>query len=166
MADDNTPLALYLAYYSDAGGAQLDYDDLKTLASTDAIKIEAIALITRDAEGKIDVEDNDHSGRRGAGIGAAVGLVVGAIFPPSLLGGAVAGGLVGGGTGSLVSRKHRKEIKADLEDKMPRNSSAVVAVFEMSWVAEVKKALAHAQSVDEDELDDDGITAVKDANAA
>lgn len=163
MAESDAPLDLYLAYYGDADAAKLDYDDLKSLASADVIKIEAIALMSRDADGKIHVKDSDHSGRKGAGIGAAVGLVVGAIFPPSLLAGAVAGGLVGGGTGSLISRHRRSDIKADLETHMPPDSSAVVAVFEEIWVDQVEKALSRAANVEKEALDDSSEKSVKQA---
>lgn len=163
MAKHDNPLDLYLAYYADADAARLDYDSLEGLASADVIKIDAIALVRRDADGKIDVVDNHHSGRKGAGVGAAVGLVVGAIFPPSLLGGAIAGGLVGGGTGSLVSRHRRKEIKADLESHMPPDSSAVVCVFEEIWAEQVEKALASAGALEKDQLDESSQKAITDA---
>jgi uncharacterized membrane protein len=165
MADSDAPLDVYLAYYADADTAQLDYDDLKSLADDDTIKIEAILLASRDADGKIHVKDNDHSGRKGAGWGAAIGLVAGAIFPPSLLAGAVVGGLAGGGIGSLVSAANRSDIKADLEDEMPPDSSAVIAVFDEIWVDQVEKALSRAANVDKQQLDDDSKKAVKDANA-
>ena len=164
MAETDAPLDVYLAYYADADTAQLDYDDLKSLADDDTIKIEAIMLASRDADGKIHVKDNDHSGRKGAGWGAAIGLVAGALFPPSLLAGAAVGGLAGGGIGSLVSAANKSAIKADLEDEMPPDSSAVVAVFDEIWVDQVAKALARAGSVEKEQLHDDSKKAVKDAN--
>ena len=166
MSDNDAPTDVYIAYYGDADSAQQDYDDLKSLAADGTIKIEAIVLASRDADGKIEVKDNDHSGRKGAGWGAAVGLVVGAIFPPSLLAGAAVGALAGGGIGSLKSHKGKNDIKADLEDNMPPDSSAIVAVFDEVWVDQVEKALSRAAKTEKEQLDDDSKKAVKDANAS
>lgn len=166
MAKSDAPLDVYLAYYADADTARLDYEDLKRLADADTIKIEAILLVSRDADGKIHVKDNEHAGLKGAGWGAAIGLVAGAIFPPSLLAGAAAGGLVGGGVGSLVSAAGKSEIKADLEDEMPPDSSAVVAVFDEIWVDQVEKALSRAANVDKQQLDEESKKAIEDANAS
>ena len=165
MSDSSAPLDLYLAYYADAESARLDYEGLKDLADGDVIKLEAIVLVTRTADGKIEVEDEEHTGRKGAGWGAAAGLVVGALFPPSLLAGAAAGALVGGGAGSLISRKNRNDIKADLETRMPPDSSAVVAAFEEVFVKQVEESLSRAAHVQKEELDDSSETAVKDANS-
>lgn len=161
MSKADVPVDVYLAYYGDQYSAQQDFDDLKDLVSSGTIKMEAMVLASRDADGKIDVKDNFHTGAKGAGWGAAVGLVVGAIFPPSLLAGAAAGGLVGGGIGSLVSHADKSEIKADLEDMAP-DSSAIVAVFDEIWVDQVRKALSKAVKSDEKQLD----KASKDAVAA
>ena len=166
MSDPDVPLDLYIAYYGDATAAQGDWDALKGLASDKTVKIETMVLASRDADGKIDVKDNFHTGMKGAGWGAAVGLVVGAIFPPSLLAGAAAGGLVGGGIGSLVSHADKNDIKADLDDSMPPNSSAVVAVFDEIWVDQVRTALKNAAKADEKQLDEDSKDAVKQASDA
>jgi uncharacterized membrane protein len=166
MSDPDVPVDLYIAYYGDAAAAQQDWDGLKDLASSKTVKIEAMVLASRDADGKIDVKDNFHTGMKGAGWGAAVGLVVGAIFPPSLLAGAAAGGLVGGGIGSLVSHADKNDIKADLDDSMPPNSSAIVAVFDEVWVDQVRKALKNAVKADEKQLDDESKDAVKEVSEA
>jgi len=166
MSDNDAPLDLYLAVYGDADSAQADYDGLKNLVDAGTIKIEAMVLVSRDADGSIDVKDSDHSGRKGAGIGAGVGLVVGALFPPALIGSAVAGGLIGGGAGSLKSHHTKNEIKADLENDMPPDSSGIVVVFSEIWVDQIKKGLAKASKVDEEKLDDASKKAVEDANAS
>lgn len=163
MTASDAPLDLYIAYYGDEDDAQADYDDLKALADEDSIKIEAMVVASRDTDGKIHVKDSAHTGAKGAGIGAVVGLVVGAIFPPSLLAGAIVGGLIGGGAGSLVSRHDKKEIKADLEDGMPPDSSAIVAVFDEVWVDQVEAALTRAVRKETKELDEQSKKAVKEA---
>lgn len=166
MSDPNVPVDTYIAYYGDAGAAQQDWDGLKDLVSSDVIKMEAMVLASRGADGKIDVKDNFHTGRKGAGWGAAAGLVVGAIFPPTLLAGAAAGAVGGGAIGGLVSHHDKKEIKANLDDDMPPDSSAIVAVFDEVWVDQVRKALSKATKSDEKQLDEDSKKAVKAGAAA
>jgi len=163
MSDPNVPVDIYIAYYGDADGAQQDWEVLKDLVSSDVIKMDAMVLATRGADGEIDVKDDFHTGRKGAGWGAVAGLVVGAIFPPTLLAGAAVGAVGGGAIGSLVSHHDKKEIKAELENDMPPDSSAIVAVFDEIWVDQVRKALSKAAKADEKQLDEDSKKAVKEA---
>jgi uncharacterized membrane protein len=71
------------------------------------------------------------------------------IFPPSLL----AGAAVGAGTGALVSHGQKAEIKADVEDTLPVNSSGIVAVFEERWADDVAKALSSSTKVTKEKVD-------------
>ena len=59
------------------------------------------------------------------------GGVVGLIFPPALIASAAVGAGVGAIMGGLVSHGQKQEIKADVEDVSPLNSSGIVAVFEV-----------------------------------
>jgi hypothetical protein len=46
-----------------------------------------------------------------------------------------------------MSHGDKAEIKADVEDTMPLNSSGIVAMFEEQWVTDVEKALSNASNV-------------------
>lgn len=146
MAHTDLPLDFYLAAYDDDATAQEDWDDLKDLARQKVVTIEAMALVRRDAEGKIHVKDSATGTDLGVGAaaGAVVGALVGLIFPPALLASALAGGAIGVAGGAVVDQVTKHEIKADIEDTLPPDSSAIVAVFDEQWVAEVDKALAKA----------------------
>ena len=140
------PVDLYIAAYSDPSAAQQDWDDIKQLARDDVITVDGLVLVSRDADGKIDVKDNANDVGRGAAIGAVGGAVIGLIFPPAFL----ASALVGGGIGAApeqCDRREKKEIKADVEDVLSPNSSGIVALFEERWVGDVDKALSHADNV-------------------
>jgi Transposase, Mutator family len=76
---------LYVAAYGDASVAEEDWNALKQLADDDVFEIEALALVNRDADGKIHVKDTSEEMGKGATIGALGGALVGLIFPPSLL---------------------------------------------------------------------------------
>ena len=79
MAD--APMDLYIATYSDPDAAQQDWDDIKQLARDDVITVDGLVLVSRDADGKIDVKDNAHDVGKGAALGAVGGAVIGLIFP-------------------------------------------------------------------------------------
>ena len=161
MADSDAPMDLYIAAYSDAAAAQDDWDALDQLQSDGVIKLDGVALVTRDAEGKIDVKDTAHTAAHGAGWGAVGGAVVGLIFPPAVLGAALVGAGVGAGVGGIVSHSDKQEIKEDVEDVMPNNSSGIVALFEEQWADQVEKAMSKADKVSKRDVDSDSADEVK-----
>jgi uncharacterized membrane protein len=159
----NAPVDLYIAAYPDAEAARGDWDAIKQVASDDLIKVDGLILVSRGSDGKINVDDDFHTAARGAAWGAVGGAVIGLIFPPSLLAGAAVGAGAGLGIGGLKSHREKAAIKADVEDAMPPNSSAIVALFEERWAAEVDKALSHADKVIKHEVDADSAAEVKNA---
>jgi len=48
---------LYVAAYSDPGTAEEDWNALKNLTTEGDIKVEALALVNRDSDGKVHVKD-------------------------------------------------------------------------------------------------------------
>src|SRR6476661_8171563 len=141
---DKPPIDLYIAAYSDPDAARADWDGLKQLARDRVITVDAMVLVRRDADGKIDVEDNGHEVGVGATLGVVGGAIIGLIFPPSLLASAVVGGGIGAGAGAL-----------------PPNSSGIVAVFEERWVTEIEKQLRNAAKVEKHQVDADSVESVK-----
>jgi uncharacterized membrane protein len=162
-SDSKAPVDLYIAAYPDAGAAQGDWDAIKQAASDDVIKVDGLVLVSRDSDGKIHVDDDFHTARKGAMWGAVGGAVVGLIFPPSLLAGAAIGAGAGLGIGGLKSHREKKAIKADVEDALPVDSSGIVALFEETWVTDVDKALSHAAKLTKHEVDADSAAEVKKA---
>ena len=152
-SDTNAPVDLYIAAYADPDAARNDWDALKQLASDDVIKVDGLILISRRSDGKIHVDDDFHTARKGAIWGAVGGAVIGLIFPPTLLAGALVGAGVGGGVGALVSHSDKNAIKAEVEDTLPLNSSGIVALFEEQWASEIEKALPKASKVTKEQVD-------------
>jgi uncharacterized membrane protein len=161
----DAPVDLYVAAYLDADAAQEDWDALKKLANDDVIEVEGLILVSRGDDGKIKVEDDFHTAAKGAAWGAVGGALVGLIFPPSLLAGALVGAGAGLGIGGLVSHGEKADIKADVEDALPLDSSGIVALFDEKWATEVEKALPKATKVTKDEVDAKSAKAVTDAVA-
>ena len=160
-AADDAPVDLYIAAYPDPDAARGDWDAIKQLASDDVIKVDGLVLVSRRSDGKIHVDDDFHETRKGAVWGAVGGAVVGLIFPPALLASAAVGAGVGAGIGGLLSHAQKTAIKADVEDTLPLNSSAVVAVFEEQWAEAVDNALSNASKVTKEQVDKDSADQVK-----
>src|SRR4249920_3103384 len=150
MASDTStdaPVDLYIAAYPDPDAARVDWDALKQLADDDVIELDGLVLVSRRSDGKIHVDDDFHTTRRGATWGAVGGAVVGLIFPPALLASAAVGAGIGAGAGGLVSHGRKEEIKADVDDTLPPDSSGIVAIFEEQWADDIDKALSKASKV-------------------
>jgi uncharacterized membrane protein len=162
----DTPVDLYIAVYADKDAARTDWDDIKQLVRDDVIRLDGLVLVSRGADAKIHVDDTFHETGKGAILGAVGGLVIGLIFPPAFLASGVVGAGVGAGVGGLVSHHTKKEIKEEVEDVLPPNSSAIVALFEERWVADVDKALTKADRVTKHEVDKQSADAVKAAAAS
>jgi uncharacterized membrane protein len=163
--DTDAPVDLYIAAYLDPDAARDDWDAVKQLAADDVIKVEGLILVSRGADGKIDVEDNFHTAGKGAAWGALGGAIVGLIFPPSLLAGALVGAGAGLGVGGLVSHSEKAAIKEDVEEVLPLNSSGIVAMFDEEWATQVEKSLSKASKVSKDKVDGKSADAVKSAVA-
>ena len=166
MTDQSqVPVDLYIAAYDDPNAAQADWDAIKELAQQKVITVDALVLVSRDMDGKIDVKDNFHTVGVAAGLGAAGGLLIGLIFPPAFLASGVVGAGIGAGVGGLVSHASKKDIKEEVADSLPPGSSGIVALFDERWVAEVEKATANADKVSKHEVDKDSAEEAKKAAA-
>ena len=154
MASENdTPLDLYIAAYSDPDAAQGDWDDIKELASEKTIKVDGLVLVARGMDGKIDIKDNAHTVGHGTAWGAGAGLLIGLIFPPAFLASGLVGAGIGAGISGLISHSEKSEIKNEVQDDVPPGSSAIVALFEERWVADIEKALPKADKVSKHQVD-------------
>ena len=111
-SDADAPVDLYIAAYPDPDAARGDWDAIKQLADDDVIKVDGLILVSRRTDGKIHVDDDFHTARKGAGWGAVGGAVIGLIFPPAILAGAAVGAAVGAGAGGLLSHAEKAVIKA------------------------------------------------------
>ncbi len=149
---DKRPVFIYAATYADRVAALADYDTLLDLHAARLVGTYDVALVTRDAEGKVHVEKHEKPTQHGAWGGIAVGALVGVLFPPSIIGAAAVGGIVGGVGGHLrkgISRGDAKELGELLED----GEAALVVIGESRLEEELDKVLEHAEKSLEKEID-------------
>jgi uncharacterized membrane protein len=125
------------------------------------ITVEALVLVSRDADGQIHEKGTAHTLGIGTVLGAAGGFFVGLIFPPALLVSTAAGAGIGAGAGGLVSHHEKKEIKAEVANDLPFGSSGIVVLLEGGWDADAKKALSKADRLSHHEVDKQSVEHAK-----
>jgi uncharacterized membrane protein len=152
MTGDN--LALYVAAYSDAATAKSDFETLKA-AEGDDLKIEGAVVMSRDADGKVDVlEQGDEDTASGAVIGGGIGFVVGLFAPPLLAATAIGAG-IGALLGHLTKKHEEKKLGAEIDEYFPPNSSAVVVIVDDKYLDRVEASLTKADKKISKAIDSD-----------
>ncbi len=150
-----TGYEVFVAGYSDEGGARSALETLQEMDKAGSIEIIDAAVIAKDTEGKVKVvETAELTPKKGAGKGAIVGGVLAVIFPPSLL----AGVILGGGIGALVGKFTDKGLFDNTElkeaaEELPNGSSAIVAVVEDKWVQQLATAIEGYDKLSQNALD-------------
>ena len=130
---------IYIGTYQDEVAARNDYDIVKDLHAAGAIGTYDASVVTKDYDGKVHVNKDETSTRHGAWGGAAVGAVVGILFPPSLLAGAAVGAAVGGIGGHLWRGMSRADVK-EFGELIDGGQAALVIVGESRLQEAVEKA--------------------------
>ena len=139
-------LVLYVAAYSDATSANADFQTLKNAEGSDDFKVEGAVVMSRDADGNVDVLESGDANTdtsSGAWIGGGIGLVVGLFAPPLLAATAIGAG-IGALLGHFTKKHEEKELGVDLDEYFPPNSSAVVVVVDDTYLDNVETALANS----------------------
>jgi uncharacterized membrane protein len=151
---DNGNVFVYIASYGSVDDAWLDYDAVKDMHSSGVIGTYDAAVVQKDADGKVHVNKHEKPTQKGAWTGAAVGAVVGILFPPSLIGGALVGAAGGGLIGHLWKGMSRSDMK-DLGEALDAGTAALVVVGESELAKKIAQATNHAQKTIEKELNVD-----------
>jgi uncharacterized membrane protein len=146
---------LIIADFADTDSALQAYEDLKAVEDGRTVEVEGAIVVKRDVDGAVTVQQvTDHSTRRGLTWGAVGGVVLGVVFPPSILGSAVVLGAAGAGIGKGRERHHRKDLEEQLKDAIAPGHSGLVALVSDPGAVEIAKALARAERIVRNAVDD------------
>jgi len=144
MAD--VPMQIIVAAFHTIDGASNALQSLQDAKREKLLDIEDAAVITKDANGKVKIKETaDMKAGKGATIGAVTGGVLGLLAGPvgwAALGGAAIGGLAAKMHDAGFSDDRLKQVGA----KLTPNSSALVAVIDQQWVAQVEQELMRQQA--------------------
>jgi uncharacterized membrane protein len=136
------PVSVFVAVFRTRGQADATIDTLKRLQKSGAVEIIDAAEVSKKENGKVHVDEvKDLTVKKGGLRGAAVGAVIGLIFPPSIIAGALAGGVLGGAWGKLRDTGFKTDELKQIADDLSPNDVAVVAVVEDRWVSQLEVAL-------------------------
>ena len=165
------PVFLYAAVYDEIAEAEADYQAVFDLHAAGAIGTFDSAVIRKEADGKVRVTKTEKPTQHGAWTGAAVGALVGILFPPAILGSAIVGAGAGGLTGHFTRGISRGDLK-DLGDELEQGSAAVIVLGESKIEEQLERATKRANKLIEKQLDADAdefereIKAAKEEGAA
>jgi uncharacterized membrane protein len=134
---------LFIATYSDPEGGDEDYEAVKALHKEHVIGTYDAAVITKGENGKVHIHKREKPTQHGAWGGLAVGAVLGLLFPPGLIVGAAAGGLIGGVIGHFWKGMSRTDVK-ELGELIDDGEAALIVVGESKLEAYIEKAIKKA----------------------
>jgi uncharacterized membrane protein len=143
---------VYVATYPDEMTAREDYQAVKGLHARGLVGSYDAAVVTKDSSGKVHENKDETATRHGAWWGIAAGAAVGLLFPPSILGAAALGGVVGGVSGHLAKGMSRSRAK-ELGDFIDPGQAGLIVVGDSKVEGEIQKAVTRAEKETDEQLD-------------
>ncbi len=143
---------IYIGTYPSEAAARDDYEVVKGLHAAGAVGTYDASVVTKDFAGKVHVNKDEMATRHGAWGGAAVGAVVGILFPPAIIGSVIVGAAVGGVGGHLWRGMSRADVK-ELGEIIDDGQAALLIVGESKVQQAVDKAALKAEKHVAKELD-------------
>jgi uncharacterized membrane protein len=141
----DVPIQLIVAAFKDEKTAKEALKVLKQAQKEKLIKIDNAAVLHKDQKGKLHISETaDMGGKKGATLGGVAGAAVGLIAGPALLVPAAVGALVGGLAAKLRDSGFSDARLKALGENLKPGTSAIVAVVEHTWVAQVEAEMAKA----------------------
>jgi arylsulfatase A-like enzyme/uncharacterized membrane protein len=148
---------LLVAAYPDPAAAQSEFDALAGRVQAKEITSQGMILVARDAEGKAVVADTgNHLGRKGAGWGGGVGMLVG-LFAPPLLASVAVGAAAGGVVGKFAGSKVTAAIQDKVSQALKPGTAVLIGVFPAEQRLVVEQSLPGSPLKSVVESDDKGI---------
>jgi uncharacterized membrane protein len=145
---------LFVADFTDPDAAWAAYEALKSIEDGQRVAIEGVVVVKKGADGKLEVQKvTDHSTRSGLKWGVVGGVVLGVLFPPSIIGSAAAFGVAGAAVGKARELHHRGELAQELEDVIEPGHSGILALVSDPGAIEIRKALDKADAIVEKAVD-------------
>lgn len=139
---------LVVADFAEISAAKDAYDVLKDYTENNRLDIEGVIVLSKDEDGKVEVQKaTDYQTKRGLGWGVVGGVVLGVLFPPSIIGSAAVLGAAGAGIGRLRHRHYSQEFADELAQGIDPGHSGIVALVSDPTEIELERALAKADRI-------------------
>ena len=159
--------ALIVAQFADMDSAKNAYYALVEAEVNRALDIDGVLVANADAQGKVHIQKmTDHKTRNGFLWGAVGGAVIGLIFPPTILAGAVGVGIAGAAVGKAGNVLMKSGVADELASVIAPGTSGIVALVAITAVDAVEATIPDAKVVKSAPVSDETAAAVKQAAAA
>jgi uncharacterized membrane protein len=159
--------ALIVARFADQVSAAQMYDELVEMEVAQEIEIDGVLVVKADDKGQLHVQHmTDHSTRTGLKWGVVGGAVAAIFLPATIIGGAVAMGVLGATAGKARNLYHRVEVEKELADVITAGTSGILCLVSAAAVPEVTAKMPTAQEVKTVPVDGETAAAVKEAAVA
>ena len=156
--------ALVVAQFADMDAAKAAYYALVDAEVKRAIDIHGVLVANADYQGKIHIQKmTDHKTRNGFLWGAVGGAVIGLIFPPTILAGAVGVGVAGAAVGKAGNVLMKSDVADELASVIAPGTSGIVALVSITAVDAVQETIPDAKVVKSAPVSDETATAVQEA---
>jgi uncharacterized membrane protein len=141
----DVPVQVIVAAFEEEKAADEVLQELKAAKWAGLIGIQNAAVLRRDQKDKLHVKElKDWGGGKGAAFGGALGAVIGVLAGPGALAVGAAGALIGGLAAKLRDSGFSNARLQTVGESLKPGTSAIVAVIEHKWVAELEKEMAEA----------------------
>lgn len=139
---------LFVADFDDEDDAYHAYLELRRAAESPLLDIKGVLVVKRTESGEVVVQKvSDDSTKRGLALGVLGGVLLGIVFPPSVLGSAVVLGAAGAGLGKLREVSRREELEDDLSNAIEPGHSGLIALVSDPSAPEVVATMERANRV-------------------
>jgi len=156
---------LIVAGYADVDLAEREFRALADRVAAKELHSTGMILVGKNSDGSPRLMDTgNHLGRRGAGWGGGVGVLVG-LFAPPMLGAVAVGAAAGAVVGRFTGHKLTGKIQEQVGDALKDGTAVVIGVFPADERIPVSQALPGAPLKSVVESDEGGIGELKDALA-
>jgi uncharacterized membrane protein len=146
--------------YLSKEAAEEDYNSVRECGG----HLQGAALVSKDLEGDLSVEETDHMVREGAAGLGAVGFAVG-LFAPPLLAVTAIGAAMGAGGGGLLHHKVAGKIGEQAGETIPLGGAGLIVAYSHSEAAKVEPAVTRAVKKTVGEAEGNHVQALKGALA-
>jgi uncharacterized membrane protein len=136
------PVQLLVAAFTEEDAADKVFEQLKQAKKEKLIHIQDVAVIKRDADSKIHInEPKDWKAGKGAGVGAVIGAALGIITGPGVVFTTAAGAAIGGLAAKLRDAGFPDDQLKQVGEALKPGTSAIVAIIEHTWVADLEQEM-------------------------
>jgi uncharacterized membrane protein len=138
----DNPLEVFVAAFDNEKQAGEALKDFRAMDREGSIDLIDAAVVVRGQDGKVSFQETaDPSGKKWAKRGAIAGGLVGLIFPPSIIVGAVVGGAGGGVWGKVRDKGFKDEDLKTVGDSLEPGTSAIIAIAEDRMIERLQRGL-------------------------